>query len=80
LEIAPAEGRYLSRALGTTQALKLLSTAADLSQVKVTRRNAATSAVETVAKLDLQKMRDNSSKLYEDFALRDGDEIEVPEK
>jgi hypothetical protein len=80
LEIFPAENRYLSQALNSSQALQLLSTSADLSRVKVTRRNVATRAVETVAKFDVQKMRDNPSRIHEDFALRDGDEIEVPDK
>ena len=81
LEIAPSDGRYLSRALSSPQALGILSTSADLSRVKVTRRNPEPQAAATVVTFDVQKMRNSPpSRIHEDFALRDGDEIEVPDK
>lgn len=80
LELVPAGGRYLSRALNSPQALGILSTSADLSNVKVTRFNPATRAVETNFTVDVQQFRNDRRPISEDLALRDGDQIEVPDK
>ena len=79
LKPIPGEGLYLSRALGTPDALAVLVSSSDLSRVQVRRFDPKTGAVERTFTNDVVAFRRSSQPISEDLALRQGDVIGVPE-
>jgi hypothetical protein len=79
LTLEPAYNRYLYNALHTSEALRVIVSSSDLSRVKVTRRDPHTGiAVEFTE--DARSQESGNRKYSDNLLLREGDEIEVPEK
>jgi hypothetical protein len=79
LALDPGSNRYLSRVLAKSEAMKVIISSADFSRIKVTRHDARSGKAEPLT-INLQEIRRGAKRSSEDLLLRDGDEIEVPEK
>jgi ankyrin repeat protein len=79
LTVEPGWKRYLWAVLNKPEALKVIVSSADFSRVKVRRPNPKTGKTEELT-INLLDQRNGAKRSSEDLLLRDGDEIEVPEK
>jgi ankyrin repeat protein len=79
MTLEPGSGRYLSQALKSPAALKILVSSSDFSRVKVTRKEQNGGKLQTLT-MNETPFREGSKPLSEDFLLQEGDIIEVPEK